>query len=219
MKAIELFQLNIQRAEKLLDIHKKAHAKGRPTSGDEADDLLRAVVVFSISALDAYLHMRVAQVVNEIIYKKKRIPEKSIGYIEKTIKEEDRSRELLKIAISLHPNQKIIQLLKKSLAVVTFQKSEQIQKAFAIMDVKNPWKRLDKFLIPKKGRRKKGKRQSCRTFFDEISNRRDDIVHEGDVYISPKYHGKLKVIRRTWVNDSVEKLKRIIIGIEEISQI
>lgn len=219
MKAVELFQLNIQRAEKLLDVHKKAYTKGRPKSGEEGDDLLRAVVVFAVSALDAYMRMRVVQVVNEIIYKKKKVPERSITYIERTIKEENRSKEFLNIAISKNPNKKIIQLLRTSLAGVTFQKPEQIEKAFHIMNVKNPWSDLDKLMVSKKGPKKKGRKQSCKTFFSDISSRRDDIVHEGDVYVSPKYHGKLKSIGRKWVNDSVEKLKKVIIGIESVTSV
>lgn len=219
MKAIELFQLNIQRVDRLLDVHRRSYPRGRPASDGEADDLLRSAVVFAVSALDAYLHMRVTQVVDEIIFKKKHVPESCSHQLESRYKEGDRTRELLKIAIASNPRKDIVRLLEKSLSVVTFQKPEQIERALKFMEVTNPWRTLDKSLISNRGRKRKGKKQSCKTFLGDLSRRRDDIVHEGDVYISKKYHGKLKPITRTSVIGSVTKLKKLVVGIEKISRV
>lgn len=211
MKAIDLFEINIQRAEKLLKIHESAHAKGRPPSTGESDDILRAVVVFAVSALDAYFHMRITEVVRKIIYKNKRIPHKSVSYIEKNFPQEKRVAELLKIAIGNRPHQDIIKLLEKSLSGLTFQKPEQLEKGFGIMDINDPWKKLNHRLKLKGG--------TPKAFLIGVSNRRDDIVHEGDVYISPKYHGKLRKINRTWTRDCLKKMRELVGIIEIVSEV
>lgn len=158
MKAIELFELNIKRVSALLDVHKRTYPKGRPVAEGEAADLLRAVIVFEIAALDAYVHKKVMEVVTKIIQDKKRIPEKCVDLITKQFKESDRSRHLLNIAIHDRPERQILKLFEKSLSLQTFQKPEQIQNAFEMMEIKEGWGQIKRSMQPKKGRRKKGER-------------------------------------------------------------
>ncbi len=218
MKAIDLFRINYQRAEELLNTHKNAFPRGRPSTKGAGDDLLRSVVVFAAAALDAYLSMRVIQVTKEICFRKNRFPEMAVDYFEK--KHGDKAiRNLLNIAVSNDPLKYLMKSLEKSIMGTTFQSPEQVTKALSIMEITDPWLKLDKEIIPTRGVKKKGKKPTCKVFLSEFIDRRNDIVHGGDVYISDKYHGKLKPINRVWVDQSIKKLEKMVLGIEKISQI
>lgn len=216
MKAIELFELNIKRVSALLDVHKRTYPKGRPVAEGEAADLLRAVIVFEIAALDAYVHKKVMEVVTKIIQDKKRIPEKCVDLITKQFKESDRSRHLLNIAIHDRPERQILKLFEKSLSLQTFQKPEQIQNAFEMMEIKEGWGQIKRSMQPKKGRRKKGRGYDHKKFLLELVERRDDIVHEGDMYLGKKHHSKLKSISRSEVSEGLARLQRIVEALETV---
>lgn len=226
MLAIELFEINHHRAEEMLKAHQGASPKGRPVEKTFMPDLLRAVVVFAAAALDAYLAMKVVQTVNAICFKKKRFPEKAVGYFVRGDGEANDvkngakiARDLLAIATSDNPRKLLVRRLEVALKRTTFQNPEQVSHALAIMEVECPWPKLDKSLVSTRGKKRRGKPLSSEVFLREFIERRNDIVHEGDVYTSFKHHGQLKPITRTWVRESLQKLKRMVIEIERISQV
>jgi len=217
MRAIDFFELNIRRSEGLLQIHRRSYSRGRPSSTQEAQDVLRAVIVFSVSAFDSYLHMRVTEVVRKIMYKHRRVPEKAVSYITKSIKDDDLSRQLLNLSLSIQPEKRISHLLEKSLSGTTFQKPQQVEIALRLMEIKEPWRKIDAL---SRYRRRSGRQagQTSRTFLTIISNRRDDIVHEGDVYVSNRYHGKMRTIGRKYTADSLKRFRKIVSSIEKVSE-
>lgn len=218
MKAIQLFEVNIQRSEELLGLHKKIFPVGRPVSKGPPAELLRAVVVFVVAALDAYIHKRITEVVASILHFKKRVPEKCVERISKRFKEKDGYREILNLALQKDPKNRILHFLEESLAPLTFQKPEQIQTALDMMEVENPWKQINRFLQPTRGRKKKGRRPEAKTFLLSLVARRDDIVHKNDMYIGKKYHGKIKPITRKEVTYSLNRLRQVVFAIEKISE-
>jgi hypothetical protein len=219
MKAIELFEVNIQRSEALLKLHKDSFPIGRPISEGPPADLLRAIIVFEIAALDAYVHKRIIEVLKRFMFIKKVIPEKSISVITKKFKDRDGYREILNLAIQKNPENKILHLAEDSLSFMTFQKPNDIILLFDLINIKNAWKEIDKFLIPSVGRKKKGRKQEAKGILLSLSLRRDEIVHKNDMYVSNKYHGKIKPIGRKEVADSLGRLRRIVFAIEKISEI
>lgn len=220
MKAIELFQVNIQRATELLDIHKKSFPRGRPASTGPAADLLRATIVFGLAALDAYVHKRIIEVVKKILQQKNKVPEKCVAFVVRSLKEKEdmgKYRAVLNLAVQKDPSAKILGLLESSLSIRTFQKPEQIKLAFEMMDIKDGWKQINKLVKLKRGRKKRGRSPDTMKFLLELANRRDAIVHKSDMYTSTKYHGKIKLISRRVVKESLHKLHRIILATDKIS--
>jgi len=218
MRAIELFNLNILRAEKLIDLHKRAFKRGRPVAEGEAADLLRSAIVFAEAALDTYIHVRTVEVTMKIIFKGKKVPHAVAQLIASPIKESDRSKALLNIAVAKNPESEIRKLLRKQLSYQTFQAPKDLDEAFRMMEIGDSWKKLDKFLTNRPGPKKQGKKQTTKIFLLNLSERRNDIVHRGDMYINKKYHGKYQIISRSQVADSLVKLKKIVFGIEQISE-
>lgn len=218
MKAIDLFQSQLTRTIKLLDIHKSSYPKGRPVKEGEAADLLRMVVVFAVAALDAYMHIRIVECVSRIMNKYKRLPEKCVNLICGKFKQAEQGRELIKIALKRSPGKALLGMLRRDLAFETLQKPEQINSAFEMMEISDPWNRIAKLVNLKRGPKRKGRKESARKCILELVRRRDDIVHEGDVYIGRKHHGKVKEIQRSEVKNNLTKLQRIVEAIEKISE-
>ena len=216
MKAIELFELQIRRIDSLVGIHKTSFPKGRPNSEGGAGDLLRMVIVFAVAALDAYIHMRVIECVSKIMDRYKRLPEQCANFVVKLFKDEDRARELIKIALKSDPKRTLLGALQRSLVVQTFQKPDQISLAFKMMEITEPWQKIDRSINVRTGPKRKGRKESSRIFISKLVRRRDDIVHEGDFYISNRSQGKVKKIQRSEVIVQLKKLQRIVESIEKM---
>jgi hypothetical protein len=217
MKAIEIFEKNINRSLDLLEVHKQAYRRGRPVSGGESDDLLRSSMVFGMAALDSYFRKRTMEVVLNIITKEKRIPEPCVELITKTIKKDNALRTLINIALQDRPHKIIMRLFERSLAKKTFQKPDDINEAFEMMNLVDGWKDINKAVNIKPGPKRKGRKPDTKKIILDIAQRRDAIVHEGDLYLSDKHHGKVKIITRTEVENGLRMLKRIIEAAEKIS--
>lgn len=218
MKALDLFEINFQRAKELVALHRSNYSRGRPVAGGSGDEILRSAVVFAVASLDAYLGMRASQVVDQIIFKRRPLPERATSYVERGLKDHDLARILLNIALSANPRKQIVKRLENILSKETFQKPHQVEEALKIMGVNNPWRTLDRCLAPVRGPRRRGQ-YSCKKFLLDLTNRRDNIVHQGDVYISPKHHGKLKPISRTQTDEWLKKLRKVVLTIEQITQV
>ena len=217
MRAIELFEINIQRSEKLLKLHKDFYPLGRPASEDAPAELLRAVIVFMVAAMDAYISKRTIEVLRKFIYHKGKVPEKCTSLITKKYKEKDGYRELLNIAVQKNSGTKIIHKVEESIQFMTFQKPDQVEIVFSMGEVADPWNKVDKLV--NKGSRKKGRKQNVVRFLQALTKRRDEIVHNNDMYMSNKHHGKIKSISRKQVEEDLKKLRKIVFSIEQISEV
>jgi hypothetical protein len=218
VNAIELFEQSFSRAEALLHVHKNAYPKGRPTAQGEAADLLRAIIVFEVAALDSYIHKRIMEKVKNIIKSKRRLPHACIPLVTRSQKQNEIPQDLIGIALSKKPENEILKRLRRGLYLQTFQKPDKIDEAFKMMELKSPWAQINKLVRPKRGPKKKGRKQDSRKFIADLVERRDDIVHEGDVYVGKKFHGKLKKISRTEVANGLQSLKRIVEAMEKITE-
>ncbi|MEK7644931.1 MAG: HEPN domain-containing protein [Patescibacteria group bacterium] len=218
MRAIEFFILNIQRSEELLKLHEEKFPIGRPASKGVTADLLRAVIVFTVAALDAYIHKRTIEIITKIIHHKKRVPERCVERIRGKFKDKDGYKELTNLIIQKDPTKRLINFLEESLGSVTFQKPESIQMAFSMMEINDGWKQVNKFLSIKPGRKKKGRRADVRGIVATMAERRDSIVHRNDVYYGNKHHGKVRPITRKEVRDNLETFRAVVYAIEHISE-
>lgn len=218
MKAIEIFNKNIERCEALVDIHRATQQRGRQPSHGELADILRAVVIFEVAAIDSYFHHKILEKVEEIIEKGSRLSEKCVNRIAKNFRKENLAVELLAIAFDENRKQKILELLKNVLKNETFQKPEKISEALEMMGTKNPWSKINKRTSRGRGRTRLGRFRDSRKFIKELAEKRDNITHEGDFYPQGRrYHGRLRPIKRSKVEGTVERLKSFIQAIEAIT--
>lgn len=225
MKAIELFDKTISRSEEMLSAHEDAFKRGRPSPGGVSDDLFRAIIVFSVSAFDAYLHKRIIEVASGIISTKNRIPEKCLAPILSNFQKKDGgdkttaiAREVLQIAIGKKPAERVRHFLEKGISERTFQKTKDVTSAAQMMGIEDIWEKINTNIsVAKNGPKKKGRKPDYAVFLNKFVERRDMIVHESDTYSSKKHHGNLRKITRTEVREGLKNLKKIVHTIEKIS--
>jgi hypothetical protein len=215
MKAIEIFTIGNNRAKNLLLLHKEKAPQGRPQREGIGADLLRSAYVMSLSSLDTYLHVKTAQSVRKYIFHNKRVPVPVADQIAKYLGDKMPVTKLLEIALSTKPSEKIISILENCLSVKTLQKPGQIKSVFEMMQIGDPWQKIDKNLSIKK-RKIRGKRPSAKTFLQQVSDRRDDIVHSGDIYTKKKFHGKMRIITRRETQECLSRIEQIVYAIEKI---
>ena len=116
MKAIEAFRASIERADGLLSIHRLTYPRGRPPKVTEAEDLLRAVVVFSVSALDSYLHDKILENVVQVVQHGAKAAGQGIpGSVLKILEEDLPLNKALALLYRKRPDEEIRRSLSRKL--------------------------------------------------------------------------------------------------------
>ena len=219
MQSIQLFQVNFQRIEELIDFHRTRFPVGRPVAGGPEADLLRATLVFGVASFDAYLHRRIIEVVKMMLLRKK-ISKQSINKILSALKMSDSERAgyLINSIVRGDASKEILRLFEDSLDFKTFQNPQQIEDGFDMMEVKDVWRKLTRHSRPSTGPRRRGRAPQVKTFLKELTDRRNEIVHKNDMYFGDRYHGRIRPIGRNYVDTSLKRLRRIVYAIEKISE-
>lgn len=204
-RAYEDFQRTIARVRSLLDIHATITKEpGRPPLW--ASDILRATLVFIMASLDSYIHDVVQENVYAVIQRRrgKNLP-----------------REMLQVLKDAVPYEKALEMLyqKRAAAIVSasirkrnaersFMKPEKMEQAMQTLGITNIWGDV----ASKWHRRRDGLVKK----FKEYAVRRDKIAHEGDTGKATRYKGKIRSIKRPYVEKvlaDVEKLVELIDGL------
>jgi hypothetical protein len=200
-----VFDRSLERANTLLDAHKAVtKTKGRPPYF--LSDILRASLVFAIGSLDSYFH----DVIHENIYA---LLQKQRG--------RNLSKKLLEILREAIPYEKALEIffsnkqpvlistaIRKRNADRTFMKSNKSEEAFQILGINDIWKEV----ASKLHQRKDGLKRR----FDNYAWRRDKIVHEGDMGKATRTKGKLRSIRRPYVEACLKDVRRLVGLIDNI---
>ena len=210
MTAAELFEKNIERCNSLIALHKLAIPRGRQAAHGEPADILRAAIVLGVASMDSYLHKRIVEVVEDAISRHQKISRKCADIVANQFKQETRNYDLLSFLASQKPHKELAKLVKKSIVQLTFQNPEELSKAFDIMGVGEAWTKINRTLSRGRGRSSKGRFNESKKFIREFVERRNDIVHEGDMYLGRRSHSKLKPIARSYVQRMINKLHRFI---------
>lgn len=226
---IQIFELAHQRAEDFL---------GLTTKGRKADDDLRAAVVFSVAAVDAYFHTKILKHFREKRTKSGNftLPIAAQELIREVVALEltkseyrdlpKKKQELVNYAcVSSNPS--LLSYLEEALKRKSFQSTEDMSSAMRIMGQtpQEIWGRFDsstkvkaKKLSEKRtaGRPKKNKRGrkiDAKKQMGKLFSRRHLIVHDADILVRGNKSGKPRPINSTyvrkWINSSKDAIKRI----------
>ncbi len=177
------FQETLGRADRILKL-----VPERGPLNKENEDLLRASLVLSVAAMDAYFH--------EIIYKfvssaseKGTLSRKAFELLFSTLegKPEDKAFIILSVIKDTKDVRNRISTLVRGM---TYQKSDQINRALEILGIApGPfWKFIDSSFTTKIRESKQGRRYSSSNYLNEIVDRRDQIVHAAD-----KWNGRKRL--------------------------
>ena len=165
-KPIDNFHLQIIEVKKLNDIFQ--YSQHVLTTGIDISGILRAQIVFSVSALDNYVHNIVLFGVASILRNKKPLPI-SFGKLTLGL---DSVNMLMNDSEVIDTYALIEEKIKHNLSWKSFQHPDKIAEALRIICDKKIWNELENMMkIPAK---------SIKEQLQLIVKRRDSIAHEAD---------------------------------------
>lgn len=172
-----VFQQNIRRSRALIATHVRLHNKrGKPAM--VVSDIMRASVVLTISAIDAYLH-GVALHYAARAAQQKPVPPALLEMIRDWRLE---ASEILDLTLSADGAKKFAERVDDHFADRTLQDPSKVDQVFRILGITDIWQQVAHGM----GR---AKDDLCRDFA-AIVRRRHEIAHEAD--IDPKGKGSTK---------------------------
>lgn len=202
MKAHEAFRETIKRARAFAELHEELCPVGKPRH--EYADILRAAVVFAVSAMDAYLHDKILEKVTPLVIarKGKQLP----GKLVEIIKDEATHERLLEIIFEERPPAHLATLVRKHISDLTFQNAGKIEGALKVLGLDDVWYQV--------GTRLGVGKEKARGFVQAYVDRRHAIVHEGDLGKAKKIRHRLAKITRPYAKKCVSDVERFIGAID-----
>lgn len=205
MQALGVFEANLERSQELLRIHRKLWPR-RPAR--KGDDLLRSVVVLTVSALDSYLHDAILDAGTRILVSCSKESRNPPGKVVEVFKDWS-IEKALQLAFRKRPDEEFRKVLAAHLRARSFQDAGGIQRGLALLGLTDCWERLRRELHVKRSK-------DAKRFVQGFVTRRHNIVHEADRYKSKKYRGKLREITRPYANDCVRKMRRFVKSLDKL---
>ena len=177
---------------------------------EDLSELLRAALVTSVSSLDRYIHELVISKImtelnknhDDISSELKKMEISLLGAVEAV-------KHARKTSEKTRPMTRIKGILQDKLFRYTYQQPKEIEQALNMVGIKSIWSECSA---------KMGcKAEDIKKRLSAIINRRNQIVHEGDL-IKFRRGGKptLNTIRLKQTRDDVEWLKNLVITIDTL---
>lgn len=201
--AISNFENNINSVDELVKLYEIINVQ-LPLLKEQSEEILRAVIVLSVSALDNFLHDYYRTEIVEsylgvgsfsIQFEKIKISIKGMGEIDNSSSIAEKRNYLT--------NE-----LRKIQKTDSYQSGKSIENLFATLNIKNVWTQLEKIGVNGL------KANDIKNELSNIIDRRNKISHESDwdFINQKKYPISLKDI-----NDVVSFIKNLIKGINQIA--
>jgi hypothetical protein len=210
MEAIAAFREGVKRADGLLTTHRKSFPRGRPPSLPEADDVLRAAVVFAVSALDSYMHDKILENVVQLIQHYARKGGQGIpGGVLEILRKELPLEKCLALLHRKRPDEELRRILVIALSDRTYQDAGQIQHGLKLLGIDDIWEHVRKRL-------KLTTKDAAKTYLQPYIDRRHRIVHEADLFKTKKNRHQPRPISRTYAEDCVKKVKAFVSALDGV---
>jgi hypothetical protein len=129
MNAFDAFSKTLERAQSLVDIHSAAFPKGRPPKTGEPADVLRAVVVFAVAAVDSYIHDKITENAVRIVVCCSKKGSGFPGHLIDVMKPAITTEKALTLIYRKRPDQEIQKIMRQHLSERTFQDPGKIEGA------------------------------------------------------------------------------------------
>ena len=209
MKAVLIFKKNIARAENLFSVHRQTFKRGRPRN-DWPSDILRASLIFSTAAFDAYMHDKILEIMPVFLHKKKsKLSSKFISLL----KEAGLTYEkLLTVTLKSESVKPITRLVKEYYSKRTIQDINDIERVINIFGISDFWYKLAQAINRRRGRIKKLDKESVKDFVRPYMARRHQIVHEADL----EREDKPRLIKISFVKTGLRNIKLFTEKVEKI---
>lgn len=210
MKPLATFNLNLTRVRAILRLY-----LSQP--GPRNKDLLRASILFTMGALDAYIHQIVSENMVKFIKLNLKRGKKNPNNLVKLTKIVDMFKKTfdpIDYLVIFENDRPYVQLRKKfdqELFLRTYESTDQIQKAFALFAINNFW---DEFKRSGTNRQKNTVLEKIPKQLDALFDRRNQIVHEMDRNRSRRKKGKRRSISVTTCRECIRVSRTIVKFIE-----
>ncbi len=205
-RLIDEFINQIDRCNKLSQIYDELSVLNK---GFDLSDLLRAQIVYSVSALDRLLHQLIKQGMIEIFNNKRVITSKyetftislkSLSNIQKVLSMEtlpSRQEDTAAYWIEM-------EILQKH-KVLSFQEPDKISDGLSLIwQEAHKWQKIFEKLDKKIGSINFQKENDMKNYLKNIIIRRNQIVHEGDIFVND-----MREIKKEEVSEIVEFINKL----------
>ena len=201
--AITNFERNISSVEDLIEIYGIVDVQ-LPILKTQSGEILRAVIVLSVSALDNFLHdFYRTEIVDSYLgngnfnvqFDKIKISIKSLGEIDSSVSTAEKQNYLT--------NE-----LRKIQKTESYQSGRSIESIFANLDVKNIWTKLEQIGIDNL------KSSDIKSELSNIIDRRNKISHESDWDFVNQAKYPIALLDAEYV---VDFIKKFVNGINQIT--
>ena len=165
-RAIQQFRLNIKSVKSLVDIYTLI-IKNYPLLTEQSSEILRAIIVLSISALDCFIHDLIKYGMVET-YQGNRLPSKPFEAYQISFK-------FLKLIESSTKNEKPFYLemaISETNSKDSYQSPKSIEYALGLINISKVWNLLSNEM--------NDKADNIKNQLAVIVNRRNKIAHEAD---------------------------------------
>ncbi|MEQ9207453.1 MAG: HEPN domain-containing protein [Phycisphaerales bacterium] len=156
---------------------------------EHISDLQRASLVMQVSAMDAYFHSKILSYVVRCSKREKGFP----AALAKKAFRLDFVADLLS-STTRRPWSKIQHSLKKSMGYQSLQQPGKIADGLSLIGVENFWSQVSAKMNQNE--------KTVKNQLVSVVDRRNKIVHEGDLYSSKKSRGKDRPLSPRYVEDS-----------------
>jgi hypothetical protein len=192
--AKSLFDANITNADSCIVLYDGVEGLHTPL---DLASLLRAAIVFSVSALDAYYHDKIKYRVGR--YKINQLPSKLREF---PIQLDDINSWT---KYTSRPSNFIRNVVTRYYAVRPLQKQQDIENALALVEIKSLWSTIEPNNVA---------REQMTAHLWNLMKRRNQIAHEGDRLQSRKQGKRLRPIDRNYVIGEIAFVKDLVSRIE-----
>ncbi len=203
MQAIQAFDATIKRARAVLQAHERLRGPGRGKRPRSHADVLRAAVVITVSAMDAYFHDKILENVRRVVRKTApNFPQQLVKLLAEDSKAEQIVSKFLKISMASRPLAHIRTEVRKSLSERAFQDPGKIDWGMKIIGVNNFWRDA--------ARKAELTEKQLKDSVQKYVRRRNEIVHQGDLGTSKKRKHRVQGINREYVVGCVDEIERFV---------
>jgi len=210
MEALKAFDSTIKRARALIRAHTKLHGQGRGKRPRFHSELLRAALVTSVSAMDAYFHDKIAQNIARTIKRTEPdFPVELVSLLSEVGKnKEDVVRALLKVTTRDRPLAHVSTQVNRLLSERTYQDPGKIEQGLKTIGINGFWQSV----APK-----------LNTTPDQLKRdvvryikRRHAIVHVGDLGTSKKTRHRVRKISPSFSLECVDFIERFVYAANDV---
>lgn len=184
----------VDSADAVLVIRHGSRLSSDDFTPDAAGDLLRAALVMSVSAMDAYFHAKILRYV--VSHSKAHEPSSRL------LNERILVKDFVSGRKKKRANTALRSAVERNLSYQSLQQPDKIADALGLIGVSDFWTGVADTLD-------RDKKDLCDSI-EKIVGRRNKIAHEGDLSQSKKARNKSRGISVSFVKESIALLKSVI---------